>query len=71
MLSLKAVPKLESGYAESSSRRYPREPKTVVVGSTEIGRSIFQGEAIIDGRAGWLCWRDPVAKRYYFQYRPW
>lgn len=63
--------KLLSGYAETSTRRNPRQPETVIVGDTEIANCRCVGSAYIDGRCGWLAFRDRRTGRYYFQYRPW
>jgi hypothetical protein len=74
-LSAKAFPTLESGYAESSTRRHPREPETVIVGESEIREARYIGSAYINGSCAWQCWRVPAKPgrpgRYYFQYRPW
>lgn len=64
-------PKPFSGYAFQSSRRYPRDPETVVIGESEVERARFVGTAIVDG---YTCnvWRinTPGQRRYYiFQMR--
>lgn len=63
--------KLEPGYAETSTRRRPKEPTTIVVGEKEIALAKCVGSAIIDGRVGWLAFKIKGKRRYYFQYRPW
>jgi hypothetical protein len=63
--------KLKPGYAQQSSRRRPRQPETVVVGSDECTLAKCVGSAVIDGRAGWLAFKIPGKRRYYFQYCPW
>lgn len=63
--------KLEKGYAETSTRRHPREPETVVVGDAEVSQARCVGSAIIDGSSAWLAFKMPGKRRYYFQHRPW
>ena len=63
--------KLESGYAETSTKRHPVEPETVIVGEDEVRQARCVGAAIIDGSSAWLAFKTPGKKRYYFQYRPW
>ncbi len=65
MADQSALPKLLPGYAEKSSRRWPKEPETVVLGDEEIANAKFVGCARIDGRHGWLCFR--LGRTYYFQ----
>jgi hypothetical protein len=60
-------PSLKPGYAESSTRRFPIAPTTVVVGEEECGRARFVGPVRIDGNPGWNAFRDPQTRRYYFQ----
>lgn len=61
-----SLPVLISGYAFQSSRHYPKEPATVIVGETEIAESAYNGTAMIDGV---LCNRFKLknCKRYFFQ----
>lgn len=54
---------LQSGYAYSSSRRYPIEPETVMVSE---GQGKYIGITIIDDNE-YATFRDHAAKRYYFQ----
>lgn len=63
--------KLIPGYAETSTRRHPVCPETVVVGERECSRARCLGAATIDGRAAWLVFRIPGERRFYFQHRPW
>jgi hypothetical protein len=58
-------PTLQSGYAFQSSRRYPREPETVVVDAEQDGAA-FVGYAPIDGTKH-AAFKVPNANRYYFQ----
>jgi hypothetical protein len=62
--------RLETGYAETSSRKYPREPETVVVGETEVNAARYVGEQIRDCQH-WNVFKIPNRKRYYFQIRLW
>lgn len=57
--------KLQSGYAYSSSRRYPIEPETVMVSENQ-NNARYIGITILDD-SEYATWRDSVAKRYYFQ----
>ena len=62
--------KLLPGYAETSTRRHPLEPTTVIVGRDECERARCVGTAFIDGRADWLAFKIPGERRYYFQCCP-
>lgn len=62
--------RLEPGYAETSTRKHPVEPETVVVGQYECSQAVCQGDAVIDGKVGWLRFKIPGERRYFFQYRP-
>ena len=55
---------LQPGYAETSTRRYPREPETVVVGSKEIAAARYVGVTSRDGHE-WYTFR--AGRRFYFQ----
>lgn len=59
------------GYAETSTRRRPKEPETVIVGTEECEQARYVGAALISGSLAWLAFKVPNKKRYYFQYRPW
>ena len=63
--------KLLPGYAETSTRRHPKEPTIVIVGESECRNAHCVGSAYIDGNAGWLAFKVKGQRRYYFQYRPW
>jgi hypothetical protein len=60
---------LQSGYAETSTKRYPRQPETVVVGESECATARFLGfhhnhaEPISD----WAVFKSPGKRRYWFQ----
>lgn len=41
--------KLKVGYAYKSTKRYPRQPQTVIVGETEAASAKFIGKQTIDG----------------------
>jgi hypothetical protein len=64
-------PKLAPGYAETSTRRRPVNPETVIVSDDDVKQCRFVGEAMIDGRLGWMAFRHPKTRRYFFQFRPW
>ncbi len=65
------TPRMSPGYAFASSKRWPRDPATVVVGQAEIARANWVGIARIDGHPchAFRCDRRDVGKsvRYYFQ----
>ncbi len=66
--------KMLPGYAETSTRRNPREPETVIVGEDECSRARCLGDAYLPNaypESGWLCFKIPGERRYFFQYRPW
>lgn len=67
------TPILRSGYADTSSRRHPREPETVIVGDDEVRQSRFVGYAYIsnypNGRAA--AFKVRGKKRYFFQADCW
>jgi hypothetical protein len=63
--------KLLAGYAETSTRKHPREPETVIVGQAEIDACVCQGaHAHPDGNGGWLRFKVRGRSRYYFQVQP-
>lgn len=66
-----ATYRLLPGYAETSTRRRPRSPETIVLGTEDISKARCVGEATIDGRAGWLAFKIPGKRRYFFQFRAW
>lgn len=63
--------KLLPGYAESSTRRHPKEPTLVIVGKEECDKARCVGSALIDGSLAWLAFKIPGQRKYFFQYRPW
>jgi hypothetical protein len=63
--------KLLPGYAETSTRRRPIRPETVIVGEEECNAARCVGPAMIDGSIAWLAFKIKGQRRYYFQYRPW
>jgi hypothetical protein len=63
--------KLLPGYAMTSTRRRPKEPELVVVGSQECALAHCVGAVLIDGRSDWLAFKVRGQRRYYFQQRPW
>lgn len=60
------VLKLNPGYAFSSSKRFPIDPETVVLGDEEIKKAIFIGSAVIDGSKHAAFW-IPGTRQYFFQ----
>lgn len=70
-MAVKLPNQLLPGYAETSTRKRPREPTIVVVGSEEIASTVCQGAHIHpDGNGGWLRFKVKGKKRYYFQLQP-
>jgi hypothetical protein len=63
--------KLLLGYAETSTKRRPVCPETVIVGAEECKAARCVGLALIDGSSAWLAFKVKGQRRYYFQYRPW
>jgi hypothetical protein len=63
--------RLLPGYAETSTRRRPRCPETIVLSDEVVRRARCVGPAVIDGSSAWLAFKVPGERRYYFQYRPW
>jgi hypothetical protein len=64
--------KPKPGYAETATRKYPKEPEIVVVGEKEIAKAVCQGaHCHPDGNIGWLRFKIPGKRRYYFQLHPW
>jgi hypothetical protein len=57
---------LQPGYAETSTRKYPKEAETVMVVASDCVNTTCQGEH----RPGTNVWRYKVKgqKRYYFQH---
>ena len=65
--SLKLLP----GYAETSTRKYPKEPEIVIVTESDCAGAVCQGAHIHpDGNGGWLRFKVKGKKRYFFQLRP-
>ena len=63
--------RLVPGYAETSTRKYPTEPDTEIVGDEEIANAVCQGRhPHPDGSTGWLRFKIRGKCRYYFQNRP-
>lgn len=60
-------PTLQPGYAETSTRRNPREPQTVIVGTEECANSRYVGTARIHGT--WFSAFRSRSGRYYLQVR--
>ena len=65
MLDAKLLP----GYAMTSTKRFPRAPETVVIGTDETDRAHCVGSAWIDGR-NLIAFKIKGECRYYFQNRP-
>ncbi len=65
--------RLVPGYAETSTRKRPTDPETVIVGHEEVAQAVCQGASVCRAHttAGWLRFKVRGKKRYYFQYRPW
>ncbi len=61
------TPKLQAGYAETSSTRYPRNPETVIVPQEALASAVCVGPARIDGSYHWWAFKIPGKKRFYFQ----
>ncbi len=62
--------RLVYGYADTSTRKYPKEPETIILGQDVIEKARcvgFQSEPI--GR--WFIFKVPNVKRYYFQLQQW
>jgi hypothetical protein len=63
--------KLRPGYAETSTRKYPVEPELIIVGRTECDLAQCQGShPHPSGEGGWLRFKLPDVRRYYFQHVP-
>lgn len=58
--------KMRPGYAETASRKNPREPLLTIVGESEIAAAKYIGKTVHDGDQ-WHTWKIPGKKRYYFQ----
>ena len=63
--------KLMPGYAETSTRKYPVNPDTVILTQAEIDGAVCQGCATIDGNPIWISFKLRGQRRYFFQLRPW
>ena len=61
--------KMQPGYAETSTRKYPVNPETVIVSQTDCDKVVCQGAHYLDGRLDWLRFKVKGEKRYYFQLR--
>lgn len=63
--------KLLPGYAETSTRRNPKEPDIVIVTESDCKNAVCLGAFLHpDGRGGWLRFKIRGKRRYYFQHRP-
>jgi hypothetical protein len=58
--------RLRNGYAYTSSRRYPRDPETIVLGDKEVRDARYVGVAKIDG-CKVSAFRVKGERRFYFQ----
>lgn len=63
--------KLRPGYAETSTKRNPKCPTTIILSDDVIKKAVCIGTAMIDGMLDWLVFKIPGQRRYYFQFRPW
>ena len=62
--------KLQPGYAETSSKPFPKEPSTVIVGEEEIANAVHDGQHFHrDGNPNWQRFKVKGKRRYYFQLR--